>query len=256
MELPFKSYVNHHITFNKTGENHLEIRKAVSRALGVMTCVISGEMETPLLESHTDSLRSVPFNITQYQTRVGSLYFPQQKPHGSVTKKEFKTGVTTGAGTPNEILKEAVVAVQRNASLAARMYAETLRGFGRFQTASNMPVVSIDQFEGRNPFSKYLPFQYVGTELPDTGYVVPDDQWALATDLERSTTQELSGIPVNSSRVIQVSLTGDPANTDEDSSKDDLQKYNHGQDSGNLMQSFLCYTRLLRVWINSVDVAE
>lgn len=250
LELPYKSHFTTTGTWDPATGGSVEIRKAVSRALGVITTTKYSDTEKTHA-SHWDSMRSTPFNLTGYQTRVGSLYFPQQATKGGpMTTTSLRT---------------------RRHPLAAEAYLQTLRGVGKLSTPSNTPLLSFAQF-GSPDFQNFDgttrvawqsdPAYYANEDTPDlidpdayNTVLVNDNHWCIATDLERSTVQELSGIPVNSSRVIEVSIrTQDLPFQIPDALTSDIRwKQHRGQIS---LVSWLCYTRLLRVWINSVDVAE
>ena len=68
LEIPFVTY-GHVQDSVKQGTNNFEIRKAVSRALSVITKLSVNEGTTG--EEKKDSMASVVFNVESLQTRVG-----------------------------------------------------------------------------------------------------------------------------------------------------------------------------------------
>lgn len=193
LEIPFKSFYHNTATVPDGSKVvNLELRKAVSRALKVLTVV--RRPYVPSTETHQTGRTDVYLHtdwvgdaVHRYQCRVGSLYFPQQPILPS------QPGVGAGAET----------------------YINTMRNLGKLNTPSN-------------------PGSYTWNDFRTCPIYV--------TDFERSTTQKLSGIPVNASRVVQVQIETNP--------DDDHKVRSHAVDT------WLCYQRLLRVWVNSVDVAE
>jgi hypothetical protein len=209
LEIPFKSYYYSPTALNG-GSGNSEIRKAVSRALQVITTFFPADGVIPDSVG-TNSFATSFFGLKYFQTRVGALYFPQQP------KSQLMNG-------------------SKSISLGSESYTSSVRGFGRLNTPSAPPCISLARYQQSKPLTCTL-----GKNTPLLAPCMRDNQWVICTDLERSTTQALSGIPVNSSRVIEVNwqLVADHENP------------------ANFVQcNWLCYTRLLRVWINSVDVAE
>lgn len=192
VELPFiaSHYSGYSVAAGQTSAN-LEIRKAVSRALTLVHKVVDEDSQTNSRKDAHDTVQAVAFDgkggdITEYQVRVGSLYFPHQK---------------LKAPTSSLLLKE--------------LYHHTLRGgSSAFKRPQNPGSVDWRAFRS--------------------------NACTVWTDLERSSAQNLTGIPINNSRVIELALqTGSSAAL-----------------ASKQIQVFLFYVRLVRVFLNNVEVEE
>ena len=190
LEMVFSSWYHHATNTGESGaEVNIELRKAVSRALGVLHQVgYRGTTNGPTI----DPFLSKPILTgagANFQLRLGSMYFPQQP----VTNKQ-------------------------------ELYHHTLRGWGKLKTPSAPGSVSMNQF------------------MQTSGCVY--------TDLERSTTQKLTGVPVNNSRIIEIR------------GKDNFTvvqptKFNQiGQPAAYTHNIWLHYVRLARVFLQNVEVEE
>jgi hypothetical protein len=192
IEMPYvASYHTGYIQGGNSNQFNIEIRKAVSRALTVVTKPISTlAARTTALDAHNTPenkyVQGVGFNLTSYQARVGSLHFPHQ-PLANVNP----------------------------ASLVKDLYHHTLRGGAAAFKRPNAP--------GATSWSRFC-----------------TDKTVIWTDLERSSVQNLTGIPINNSRVVELMLTT-----------------KNGMLNKNLeLQTFLFYVRLVRVFLNNVEVEE
>jgi hypothetical protein len=98
------------------------------------------------------------------------------------------------------------------------MYLHTQHAFGKLKTPSAPGTISMMQYR--------------------------DNLAVMVTSLERSSALQLTGIPVNASRVCENRIKIGP-------------KKETGQDaSEQIADSWLSYVRLLRVFLNSVEVEE
>jgi len=188
LEVVFSTWYNHDAPFGTVANYNVQIRKAVSRALGILTRICTTAKNKPLV----DSFLAHKADIIKYQVRVGALYFPQQ-----------------GIASPD---------TNRN---NAELYHHTLRGLGKWKTPQAPTSVNLSDYKGRDVQS----FQ------------------SIYTDLERSNTQKLTGIPINNSRVAEILIDRATVTTE-----------NGGADCS--LNSYLHYVRLLRVFLQNVEVEE
>lgn len=179
LEVTFTSWYNYPTASGNGGRANIEVRKAVSRALGILTTVTPSAADGVIMSDLTSQL-------TNYQVRLGSLYFPQQ---------------------PIKITGDA-----DNVALA-EMYHHTLRGMGKIKNETSPTSVRMADFAGKLS--------------------------AVYTDLERSTVQKLSGVPINNSRVAEVRF--ETANSFLSSKQ---------------INCWLHYVRLCRVFLQNVEVEE
>ena len=165
---------------------YTEVRKSASRALSVMARVVRNTPDTHRYDSFASCFASY---WKHYQWQLGSLYFPQQR-------------VDDGNSTA-ELMFDNVLSM---------MYSYTQDAFDRYHpkaapTMATMRGVGID-------FNKLnLHPTEVHAEHGPSTYLAPYSafgKWGsfvnggttVATTLERSTLFDLSGIPINNSRVL------------------------------------------------------
>ena len=189
LEIPIITYA-HVSDVVSAGQNNYEVRKAVSRALSVIT---KFGPKTGVGEAK-DSMRSSPWRLTSFQTRCGSLYFPNNPISGATSDETV-----------------------------AQAYHTTLQAFGKHRAPSSEPAVTLEEF--RNKFG------------------------VITTSLERSSMLNLTGIPINSSRIAEnrVTYTADgaaPANAREILA------------ANTQVDTWISFVRLVRVFLNSVQIEE
>lgn len=233
LELVFPSW--HTTQFNITGQdNTLQMRKAVSRALSILT--LTYPPENVVNYQNRDYFATNAWDITETQLRIGSLYFPQQSIRGDSGYETAKT-----------------------------CYYHMLRAASRLGCNNKPSSITFDQFAGPQLWSgtAHLPMPgnwqstipVVNTTI--TSHQVEDvNTWAPATkadtdvivplngmwwDLERSNVTELTGIPINNSRVAEISFK--------------LQDYTNNKVARDCFV-YLCYVRLIRVFLQNVEVEE
>lgn len=186
LEVVFSTWYNHEETYSAAAtEYHVQVRKAVSRALGLL--VKLGPPRGSIVGT-TYKFVSAPADITSYQVRVGSLYFPQQ----------------------------AIANVKEKNS--QELYHHTLRGLGKWRTPHATTGVPYKDYAG-------------DLNRTDSSFQ------SIYTDFERSNTQKLTGLPINNSRVAEISITCAGSR---------IRRVN----------SYLHYVRLLRVFLQNVEVEE
>lgn len=203
---------------------YTEVRKSASRALQIFSVVCSA-MPSP---QQRVSFASVPGgNWVTYQYQLGSLYFPQQQARDS----------NADPGTNSDNMK----------TLA---YAYAADAFDRLHPKAAPALISL---RGRGidwRDSNIIPFETYAERDPDT-YLVPNDvsgkngsfangAMCVATSLERSTMFDLSGVPINNSRVLAIRGT---------------YLLPDGLDKATIF-CFLKYVRLLRAFLINVEVEQ
>lgn len=192
LEVVFSTWYNHDSAQGTNKSYNVQIRKAVSRALGVLSRIslLRGASQ------EKDNFLAYAADIVKYQVRVGALYFPQQ-------------GVANPDPNQNNV----------------ELYHHTLRGLGKWKTPQAPTSVNLTDYKGG-------------------GADTTQSFQSLYTDLERSNTQKLTGIPINNSRVAEIVIERLPAG------------------AGNLatdtvrLNTYLHYVRLLRVFLQNVEVEE
>lgn len=176
-----------------TQELNIESRKAVSRCFGAMAAFYRNYHDAQERYAR-DYNETLPMNALEWQWRAGNLYFPNQ--------------MMKATGANNEIKLK---------SMASETFMHVMRMFYKIKHTYEEPHVSIanysDQFHGPGPSHPHF------VPIPDTiaTPVAPTNTWHYPTpikrihspqtnlyplDLERSTVQDLSGLPLNNSRVL------------------------------------------------------
>lgn len=207
---------------------YTEVRKSASRALAAFARVVQNTSDTHRYDS-TASVPGVYWN--NYQWQLGSLYFPQQR-------------VESQNPDPN---------LQHDA-LLAMAYAYTQDAFDRYHpraapTMATLRGVGID-------FNKLnLHPTEVHAEHGPSLYLAPYSaygKWGsfvngattIAVTLERSSLFDLSGIPINNSRVL--ALRGEV----------DMSAYQAQPTFRALLYVFLKYVRLARIFLVNCEVEQ
>lgn len=196
LEVVFSTWYNHDSAQNKSQSASVQVRKAVSRALGLLHRM----QRTKSFSLVKDNFLSYVSDLVNYQVRIGALYFPQQ-------------GITSTNIDTNNI----------------ELYHHTMRGLGKWKTPNAPTGCTLQDFRGNKV-----------ADAKDNGTTAtPQSFQAIYTDLERSNTQKLTGIPVNNARVAEIMLSHKNA---------PLNDYR--------VNSYLHYVRLLRVFLQNIEVEE
>lgn len=205
---------------------YTEVRKSASRALAAFGRVVRNTPDTYAYDGFA-SAADVFWN--NYQWQLGSLYFPQQRVESRETVPEL-----------------------RHDGLLTMMYSYTEDAFDRYHpkaapTMATMRGTGIEY----NVLDLHPTETHAGHE-PST-YLAPQSdfgKWGsfvngattVATTLERSTLFDLSGIPINNSRVLalrgEVDMSAQPV------------------DYRALLYIFLKYVRLARVFLVNCEVEQ
>jgi len=222
-------------------EMHVEVKKAVSRAMKAIAVIrptdTSATNVSTAVKVHTNTFAAQPWNVKDYQWQLGALYFPHQR--------------IEGKGSDPDGL----------AYTAAMAYYEALDCFSGFAPKRNYANVEYDEFTGlaTDQSSKTylgttgdLGFAQLGSGLAtassslarkvthqDPGYRC---NGVIAQSLERSGIFELSGLPINNSRVLVLHAAFDPSSTTDA----DAQLRN--------VDIFLKYVKVARVFMQMVEV--
>lgn len=208
---------------------YTEVRKSASRALSVMARVVRNTTDTYRYDGYASCAGSY---WRHYQWQLGSLYFPQQR-------------VDDGNGV-EELLFDNVL---------SKMYSYTQDAYDRYHpkaapTMATMRGVGIDfNFLDLHPIETHKehgPSTYLAprSDFGKWGSFV-NGGTTVATTLERSTLFDLSGIPINNSRVL--ALRGEVQFNADDSADPNFQA---------TLFVFLKYVRLARVFLVNCEVEQ
>jgi len=210
----------------------LEIRKAASRALKAFAVTRD---TTHLNAISEDSYASAPWDYRRWQWQLGSLYFPQQP----VVSAD--SGATVDTQTVSAIPES---------------YKHALISFGTYK-GGNQPCSAIP-FRQTNNFLNYVDAAAANTGVTDTPWeqaavagvgiaASKNGQWGTYANgmsvvgclLERTDLFNLSGVPINNSRVLSFRADFDKTAA-----------------AVRTVTVFLKYVRLARVFLNNVEVEQ
>jgi len=208
---------------------YAEVRKSASRALAAFARVVSNAPLPYLVDSFA-SAAGVFWN--GYQWQLGSLYFPQQRVENRHAVDEIKWD-----------------------NVLALMYSYTQDAFDRYHPKA-APTMATMRGTGLDFNKLNLHPTEVHAEHNPSTYLAPYSEFGkwgsfvnggttVATTLERSTIFDLSGIPINNSRVL--ALNGD---LDLSRAVDDNPQFRA------LLFIFLKYVRLARVFLVNCEVEQ
>ncbi len=186
---------------------HAEVRQAVSRALRVFAR-IRVEVATDK-RMFSSSFEAERWRVSRYQWQLGSLYFPQQPiaiPHNTSTANIGAFVYGPGVG-----------ALRNYEGMTSEAYLHSLDCFGAVAASST----------GRCAVSNSMFELSAGI---------------MAACLERSSVFNLSGIPINNSRVLSLNAEYDFTNRPAGSTPH--------------LDIFLQYVRLCRVWLTNTEVEQ
>jgi len=234
LELVYCDYERTDRTSSGTASDlNMEIRKAASRAI---RCHLTTRVTANVNSGVLNSLMSEPWGYTYWQWQLGSLYFPQQP-------VQSKDGDGAKNLTQAESYKHALITFDKYKS--GKCAATPLNKHGNAFTNSNM--VNTDDALDLKIISPYrslalghtgLAEDYVDGKTGDEDFgTFANGNGIVSVLLERSDLFDLSGVPINNSRVLAVRATY----------------------SGAVLRTFttfLKYVRLARVFMNNIEVEQ
>lgn len=258
-------------TSSGTGNYHVEVRKACSRALQAFARVrVSGSTQLgafyesklndaywknlggPAItcttaaaanykQQHFDSFASEPLSqVTSYQWQLGSLYFPQQPIKGTDAIAVAKQGyadalIALNKYGPHKSRPHVPLANFDGPENTSRVHSKYhLAELGTHVTSGK---VNLDRDSGREANAHQLYEPVVPSAEPGT-FLSYGQTWVVS--LERSTMFELAGVPINNSRVLALRMESDS---------------NMAQVSRTI-DVYLKYVKLARVFLNNVEVEQ
>jgi len=210
----------------------LEVRKAASRALKAIAITRNTD---DTLSATTDSYATHPWDYRKWQWQLGSLYFPQQP---------------VLASSDNTLIAE-----QTSNSLA-ESYKHTLITFGAYKGAKTCatPFKDTANYLAADFYKKTMATQDQTPWEEDADLTVgilanKNGKWGTFSNglsvvgvlLERSDLFNLSGVPINNSRVLSFRTTYDATVASK---------------PPRTLTVFLKYVRLARVFLNNVEVEQ
>lgn len=235
LELVYCDYERTDTTFTGT-DVHLEVRKAASRAL---KCVMTVRDSTLAALTTSDSLRSQAWDCTRWQWQLGSLYFPQQPIYSMkalATKPEYETLA--------ESYKHALIAFNKykgnnNSYVCTKMASN---GTGHGTQILDVPTATVLPVGGATKSPHFSATHNaslgIGEANADFDYgTFANGNSIVPVLLERSDLFNLSGVPINNSRVLAV-------------------RASFSSSTKKTCTTFLKYVRLCRVFMTNVEVEQ
>jgi hypothetical protein len=236
LELVFRTWHTTQFPFNDQSRT-FQMRKAVSRAISILALMYPKE---PTTYQNHDYFANMAWDVTEAQLRIGSLYYPQQPIRGT-------KGENTARECYYHMLRSASRLSGKNASgiayeqfVGPQIYSTA--GDAKPMPGTYLPKVSVfnnktySEMEVTAAVTARTDAAWTAAKH-DVGVDLTVPQNGLWFDLERSNVQQLSGIPINNSRVAEINLTVEAP-----------------QDRDVLV--YLDYVRLLRVFLQNIEVEE
>lgn len=226
----------------------LEVRKASSRALKAFLVTRAA---TTVTSSTLDSYQSEDWSYRRWQWQLGALYFPQQ-PVVSTTAG-LNAAPQTVYGNMAESYKHTLIAngTYKGTGKASAIPFRSNSSFLQYDYAQTGPENGFA--DASTPWRAKLPYTPNNLDLGDNTIIGADlDSFEqgdfgtyangnslIAVLLERSDLFNLSGVPINNSRVLSARVEYDSLVTRQRE-----------------MTIFLKYVRLARVFLNNVEVEQ
>lgn len=200
LEIPFRTWWTTKYVSGSATKYNVEVRKAVSRAFRAVAHFqaddVRGQSDTINSPNvfDTDQNETSAFEFKEWQWRAGNLYFPHQRLQGnfgpgSLSTDPSKPGAPIGSG-------------------ASETFLQYQRLFGKNHEKFSENDLHPDMYGRTGKFGLALPNSVSSNQSYDTsGQITPVSPYALLPlDLERSTVQDLSGIPLNNSRILSLNF--------------------------------------------------
>jgi hypothetical protein len=207
---------------------NMEIRKAASRAL---KAIVVNRTTAETNSASFDSFRTRLWDYTQYQWQLGSLYYPQQP----VAQKTNQYDIIPQAYKHALIAYEKYKSTTPGKCAGLNLYKRGAHG----ETSILVDGLENVDLEGLSPYASGPAQSLLGETaeaLFDYG-TYANGSSVIATTLERSDLFNLSGVPINNSRVLAIRARFNAA-------------------AGRTVTSYLKYVRLARVFLNNVEVEQ
>lgn len=200
LEIPFRTWWTTKYVSGEATKYNVEVRKAVSRAFRAVAHFQGEEVRGTadvaqnVNQHETDQNETSTYGFKEWQWRAGNLYFPHQRLQGSFENGSHVSGLQQYGPTISSGASETYLQYQR-------LFGKNHEKFSENDLHPNMYTQSHDTPD-------YLGFYYSPNRLlDDNNQIAPVSSYALLPlDLERSTVQDLSGIPLNNSRILSLNF--------------------------------------------------
>ena len=181
LEIQFRTwFTSHYYTAGNTA--NIETRRAVSRAFGALAHV-QRAISATTDEVERDSISTDPIDVVEWQWRAGNLYFPQQP---------IKVNSSTGNGAG--VSADRQTALQR-LQMSRETYAQMLQYSGKLENPVDVGSLTVGDYTlSANTVETKTNQDYGGMSI-------------IPCNLERSSVQDVSGLPLNNSRVLALNMT-------------------------------------------------
>lgn len=237
LEIMFRTWWTSSYTGTSSKEVwNIEVRKAVSRAFGAIAH-FAPVYKDSLDEASIDVNMTHNYGFEEWQWRAGNLYFPHQVMRRSGYTKEQSDVNNKAAGS---IFSNP----QTPGSAETFIHMQRLFGKNVEQNSENDMNQSLYQQVNKSGagYSEHHNYDYTRRS---TNYAL------VPLDLERTTVQDLSGIPLNNSRVLALQFRL----ADLASRGDVTYKLMENTNQGTLT-TFLQHLKIVRVFMDNTEIEE
>ena len=238
LEIVYADINNSQQPQNATGDFYMEVRHAASRAL---RAIIVPRMQTQPDLQVCDSFATIGMPFVSWHWRLGSLYFPHQPIKG---KTALENLVQTYVYTSDAMGKIA------GGSRCAVKYEDYMTPYQR-QCVNPVAMLTGGAFQYSptdGVLSPVFPLTLEPNAIPPKFHLYDNflTNAPIGVSLERSSLFNLSGIPINNSRVMSFHGTFDTR-------EQEPKAPGYGM---LIFDVFLQYVRLARVFLNNVEVEQ
>jgi len=252
LEVVYTDYNNtQQVLPDTSGNFFMEVRHAASRALkAIMIPRPQGSVNNPLCDSFATT--AMPFR--RWHWRLGSLYFPHQQITEKTTIKNIPQTYTYTLDSFGKVAAAPRCAAKMDNYITPADHYLTFGGMAGYTVPGAPADISFPLEDPDDPASRATRTTRIELDKHDRPTAVINKQYwnnhlcnaPIGVSLERSTLFNLSGIPINNSRVLSFhGEFGSPT---------------LGAETTNLgpttYDCFLQYVRLARVFLNNVEVEQ
>jgi hypothetical protein len=236
-------------------EYNVEVRKAVSRAFGAIAHY-GPVLDTKVKEAQTDVNKTHNYPFSEWQWRAGNLYFPHQvmrrTGYSDASRGKIQNTYDTTASNLG-ILVDFAPKDQGGNLKAGFNSPHTCGSAETFFHMQRLFGKNVEQ-NSENDMNQSLYLQQNSASYLWNGHSTSDaseraTNYALIPlDLERTTVQDLSGIPLNNSRVLALNFRVQPSA--------DLTYADYGTNTAGVVTIFLQHLKICRVFMDNTEIEE
>ncbi len=273
LEIVYTDFEKSSQNFSQAENGHVEVQKSCSRALKAFARLRQLNRDTnPSVDSFSSPIRNP---IVEYQWSLGSLYFPQQPVKGTIRGVTSGTVVIPTNSINNEAYLMLLDSMNKQNPKADKPHIglrrctaasdNTMKQFKTGKAIAPLFVNGSVEWSQVTHYNDYGVHQYLTTPnaknlLTAGASFSPDGEigsfsacnTTIGVSLERSSLFGLSGVPINNSRILKLALKWQNGVDDDTVANEPFIETNNGH----VVDVYLKYVRLARVFLNNCEVEQ